>query len=249
MPYHLIAWSGSLADATETDLTPVTDIIQTIVNGHYLPQVDWQLNAFVGMAGALPRFRLISPTLRQVTTPFVTPLETALTPATRPGVADYRNYPLTLKALEEFQVNAQQTSGGTARVNALAAVSIGPITPAPGGMMYTLRGSSTTAAVANTWTQIAMAWNDTLPAGVYSVVGIVGFGTSDYAVRVVFEDSRWRPGGICLATENLIGSSVFLKGGLGEFGRFNANRMPNIEILCNGTTAVHTVYMDIVRIG
>lgn len=249
MPYNLIAWSASIADATETDLTPVQDPIVTIQNSHFLPQVDWQLNAFVGMAATLPRFRLITPTLRQVTTPFMSPLETALTPATRPGVCDLRGYPLMARALEEIQVNAQQTSGGAARANALAAYSIGALTPAPAGQMYTMRGVSTTAAVANTWTLCTVTWNDTLPAGVYSVVGGQGFGTSNYAFRVIFEDSRWRGGGICLATENLIGSPVFVKGGLGEWGRFNSNRMPGVEILCNGTTASHVFYLDIVRIG
>lgn len=249
MPYNLVAWSASLADAIETDVTPVQDPIVTIQNAHFLPQQDWNLHVFVGMAATLPRFRLVTPTLRQVTTPFMSPLETALTPGTRPGVADMRMYPLRMAGLEEIQVLGQQTSGGAARVNALAAFSIGSLTPAPAGPMYTIRATSTTAAVANTWTQIVPVWNDTLPAGVYSVIGGQVFGTADYAFRLIFEDSRWRGGGICLATENLIGSPVFRMGGLGEWGRFNANRMPGIEVLCNGTTAVHTAYIDIVRIG
>lgn len=249
MPYNLIAWSASLADATETDVTPVQDPIVTIQNSHFLPQQDWQLNAFVGMAATLPVARIITPSLRQVTTPFMSPLETALTPATRPGVNDLRMYPLTMKGLEEIQVMGKQTSGGAARFNALAAMGIGALTPAPAGPMYTMRGTSVTAAVANTWTLCTVIWNDTLPVGIYSVVGGQGFGTADYAFRVIFEDSRWRGGGICLATENLIGSPVFTKGGLGEWGRFNANRMPGVEILCNGTTASHVFYLDIVRIG
>lgn len=249
VPYHLLAWSASLADATETDLTPVNDIIQTIQNGHYLPQVNWQMHAFIGMAATLPRARLSTATIRQITTPFMSPLETSLTPLTRPGVADFRMNPLQFTALEEVIVLAQQTSGGAARFNALAAISFGGMTPVPGGPIYTLRGTSITAAVANVWTQIVMTWNDTLPAGLYAVVGVTGFGTADYAIRVVFEDSKWRPGGLCLATENLIPSTIFTKGGLGEYGRFNANRMPNIEILCNGATAAHTVYLDIVRVG
>lgn len=249
MPYNLVAWSASLADATETDVTPVQDPIVTISNTHFLPQQDWFMHLFMGMAATLPRFRFNSPSLLQVTTPFMSPLETALTPGTRPGIADYRQYPMLLKALEECILLGQQTSGGAARVNALAAVAIGALTPAPLGQLYTIRGTSVTAAVANTWTQLVMVWQSVLPAGLYSVIGGVAFGASDYAFRVIFEDSRWRGGGPALATENLIPAPQFQKGGMGEWGRFNANRMPGVEILCNGTTASHVVYLDIVRVG
>jgi hypothetical protein len=246
--HHTLGWRVSLADATETDLTPVTDSIMTVQNAHFLPQSDWFLQAaYFGSTGPT-RARLITPSLRQITTPFVRPMNTDIVPGNLPGVADYRMNPLRLKALEEIQFMGMQTTGGAVVGVGLAFISKAPLVPMPAGDIYTLRGTGTTTLVAGAWSQVTVTWQDTLPQGIFAVVGGTFIGTTCLAGRCIFEDEVWRPGGIGTSAGDLNTSPIFLKGGMGEWGRFNSNRMPNIEFLANAADTAQEIYLDIIRI-
>lgn len=247
--HHTLAWRLSLADATETDMTPVTDSIWTIQNGHFLPAIDWLLLAQYFGAASPTRARLVTPTFRQVTTPFVRPINTDIVPGNLPSVADYRANPLRFRALEEIQLLGTQTSGGAAVAVGLAWVSRAGLTPMPAGDVYTLRGTGTTTAVAGAWTQVAVTWQDTLPQGIFAVVGGNFIGTTCLAGRLIFEDQIDRPGGIGSSAADLNNEPMFLKGGLGIWGRFNSNRMPNVEFLCNAADTAQEIYLDIIRVG
>jgi hypothetical protein len=231
--HHTIAWRLSLADITETDVTPVPDSIMSIQNGHFTPQDDWFIQAAYYGALGPTRARIVTPTLRQITTPFI---------------ADYRANPLRLKGLEEIQYLAFQTSGGAAVVAGVAFISKTAIQPMPQGDVFTMRGTGATTAVAGAWTQATITWQDTLPQGVFAVVGCGFIGATCIAGRLIFEDAVYRPGALGTSTALLNQSPIFLKGGLGEWGRFNSNRMPNVELLCNAADVAQEIYLDIIRV-
>jgi hypothetical protein len=67
--------------------------------------------------------------------------------------------------------------------------------------------------------------------------------------RLIFEDQIDRPGGIGSSAADLNNEPMFLKGGLGVWGRFNSNRMPNVEFLCNAADTAQEIYLDIIRVG
>jgi len=247
--HHTLAWRASIADVTEVDVTPVTDGIWTIQNTHFLPANDWFLQAVYFGAATPTRARLITPTFRQVTTPFIRPMNTDIVPGNLPGIADYRPSPLRLRGLEEIQLMGLQTTGGAAVVAGVAIVSRGGLTPVPQGDIFTLRGTGTTTAVAGSWTQAAITWQDTLPQGVFAVVGCTFFGATAIAGRLILEDQVDRPGGLGVSALDFNNEPMFLKGGLGIWGRFNSNRMPNVEYLCNAADTVQEVYLDIMRVG
>jgi hypothetical protein len=246
--HHTLAWRVSAADTTETDITPVTDGIWTIQNSHFLPGTNWSLLTMYAGAATPSSARLVTPTFRQITTPYVRPLNTDIVPGNLPGVADYRNNPLTLRALEEIQLLATQASGGAAVIAGVACVSQQASVPMPSGDIYTLQGTGTTTCVAGSWTQCAMTWQDTLPQGVFAVVGGQFIGATPIAGRIILEDQVNRPGGLGTSAVDLIPSPIFQKGGLGIWGRFNSNRMPNVEFLCNAADTAQTVYLDIIRV-
>jgi hypothetical protein len=220
-----------------------------INNAHFVPQTNMNVVFAAGMNSALNLIQVQTATLRQVTNPYLKPLILALIPGNSRNIADYRQRPLVLKALEEIAMFATLSAAGPTRTTILAALTPTGIPPAPNGMVYTLRGTSATAAVANAWTTIAMTWENNLPAGRYSIVGMRHESANGQGARMVIENLFWRPGCISSNADTDQIHEMFLKGNLGEFGQFAHNRMPTIEVLANGADAAHEVFLDIVRIG
>lgn len=246
---HLLAYDASITNAVETDLAPVNDSIFTIQNGHFVPQKDIYILWAMAMGATISTARLLSPSIRQITTPFIRPIEAAATPGTLFGYQDFGNNALVARAFEELQVNVLQTSAGAEREIVLLGVSDNAAPTDPVGQTFCMKGTSTTAAVANAWTQIAMSWNDTLPGGVYEIIGIEYVAATGVAARVIFEDSPWRPGAPGVAAMASKSWWKFAFGGYGPYGRFTANRFPNIEVLNTAAVASHTVFMNFRRVA
>lgn len=248
--HHTLAWRASIADITAVDLTPVPDSILAINNAHFVPQVDHNLlYAYFGAAGTANRARFISPSLRQVSTPWIRPVNGAIVPLDEPNVADYTMNPLRIRGLEELQVEAFQTTGGAAVVVVVAGVTKGIRSAAPQGDIYTMRGTAATTAAAGAWTLSTVTWQDVLPVGRYAVVGLDSFGATMISARLIFEDQIERPGNVAQSLFSGNGHPMFRKGGLGTWGYFTANRMPNVEILCNAADTAQEYFLDLIRVG
>lgn len=249
MSFHLIAWEASVTNAVETDMTPVQDSIMSIQNGHFMPQSNSFIPfVYVGSAN-MSRARLITPKFRQITTPFIRPTNGALLPANLTQIADYASNPLQINGLEELQLMVLQGGGGAEVVYGVAGLMKSPMAPAPMGDVYTLRGTGTTTVTAKAWSQAAMTWQDTLPAGNYQVVGLSGVSTTGVAARLVFEQQTDRPGAIIGATDVITLPRQFQRGYLGSWGLFTGNRMPNVEFLCNAADTAQEIFLDFVRVG
>lgn len=244
---HLLGWSASHG-VGPVDVTPIPDEIITINNAHFVPQKDMYLNWAAAMNSAMDRVQVVTPTLRQITSPFLTPLILALISGNSRNVADYRKRPLLLKRLEEVQVLATLSAAGPTRSTILASISPANIPLAPNGSIFTLRGASTTAAVANAWSLVTVTWQDVLPVGRYVVVGMRHISANGQAARLIFEEGYWRPGVLSSNADTDQVHEMFLKGELGTFGEFDANRMPNVQVLANGADAAHEIYLDIIKI-
>lgn len=249
VPFHTIAWRESIADITADDISVVADSIMTVQNGHFVPQRDMFLLYASYQAAGATRARLISPSLRQITTPWIRPTAVAIVQGVESHVADYRSNPLRIKGLEELQLEAFQTTGGAAVVVSVAALADGMMQPMPAGDVYTMRGTAAATLTAGAWTLGTVTWQDTLPAGNYACVGLQYFGTTGLAARLIFEDQFWRPGCIGAGLVTSQQHPMFSKGGLGVWGRFNANRMPSIEFLGNAADTAQEVYLDFIRTG
>lgn len=249
MSYHLIAWRANIADVTATDITPIPDAIMLVQNGHFVPQVDHMLLFAAYQAAGATRARLISPSMRQITTPWIRPTAVAIVQGVEAHVADYRSNPLRIRALEELQLEAFQTTGGAAVVVGLAGIQRTPTMPMPQGDVYTMRGTGTAMLTAGAWSLATITWQDTLPNGTYACVGLRYFGVTGLAARLIFEEQVERPGCIGAGLTASQQHPMFGHGGLGVWGRFSANRMPNVEFLANAADVVEEVYLDFIRIG
>lgn len=241
--YHLAAYSSSNAQNVEVDTTPVPDGILLTQNGHFVSQVDRYLIWAMGIGLTLNRARIITPSLRQVTTPFIRPIEEAAAPGNLAHFMDLRYSPILLKGLEEIQVNTFQSSAGAERENVLIALADGPPMMSSGGQVWCMRGTGTTAAVANTWTAEPIVWQDTLPVGTYQCIGLEVLGAAAIAGRLTFENQYLRPG--CPATSDFSKwcGKLFTEGVYGVWGKFTSVRMPTLEVLATAATAAWEVYL------
>lgn len=247
--HHTVAYRLSIADITETDVTPVQDGIMAIQNGHFFPAQNYKLLAASYQAAGPTRARLVTASLRQVTTPFIRPVQPSIVAGDDANIADYTKNPLTLRALEEVQLLAFQTTGGAAVVVSVQCWSSQGMGSVPQGDIFTMRGTATATNVAGAWTPGTVTWQDVLPAGRFAVVGLEYFGTTALAARLIFEQQVERPGCIGGGSASNNVNPIFRKGGMGVFGVFDSNRMPTVEFLANAADTAQEVYMDLIKIG
>ena len=245
MPHHLMIYTESIAQNVEVDVDALADGIVTISNNHFQPLERLKLAFACAASANVARVRVSTPSIQRYTSPFIRPLSNAVGWGVPQRVQDFRNLGFSLPALEEITVTALQTGAGAERVW----VGVGAMIqdrPAPAGPVYTLRGASTTAAVANVITPISVTWQNQLPAGQYAIVGCQVQSATGLFFRLNIQGFAYRPGGASLTTIGSDPHELFLPNGLGEWGRFSNTAMPSLEVLCNAADALHEIYLQVV---
>jgi hypothetical protein len=246
--FHTVAYSASIATGVETDVAAVADVTMQIQNSHIVPQAPCALIYAAAMATNLQRARIQTPLFNTLTTPFIRGIMAGLVPTSPCSLAAYAGLPLDLKQLEEIAILATQNAAGAQRVTAVLGLQMTPPVPANGDA-YTIRGTGTAAAVANSWTQIPITWQNALPQGLYATVGLQHQSANGQAARLTFQAQYWRPGCVSQAGLSDIAHPYFFKGFLGEWGRFYNYAMPTVEVLANAADAAHEFYMDVIKVG
>lgn len=248
MPYHVVAYSANVFGVSNYDSTPAVDGWLTIQNGHYLPHIPLYL--YGGWFGGvnLTAVTLVTPRSRMVVPPRLYPIQGAVVPPDRPHIFDRRKNPFTLNAVEE--VSIQMNVGGAANALNYAVMFWGnSLDPVPQGDLYTLHGTSTSAAIAGAWSPCNVIWDQTIPAGNYSVIGTQHQSTNGVAHRLFFKDQVMRPGFLSLTSLGNIGEPSYYFGGWGQLGQFNTTAYPTVEVFCNGADAAHDLALTMVRLG
>ena len=245
---HLIGFTESAAASTETDIDPIQDAVVRINNSHFVFGKDTSLFWAYGASADLDRARITLPSFRNVGLPWIYPLNQAALAISNPNMVDRRSSPLRIPANEEFGILATQTNAGAQQVTFVA--SIGSRNPTlPSGMVYAIRGTSTTAAATRAWSQVVTTWSDTLPNGRYQIVGLEHVSANGIAARLMLENEIMRPGAL---SRPLLASRLAepcALGSQGVLGEFDQNQMPILEVLCNAADAVHTFYLGCVKVG
>lgn len=111
--------------------------------------------------------------------------------------------------------------------------------PVPAGPRYWVRFSGSYSAPGSVQWQAAssFAFEDTLAAGMYAVIGMEVQLKSCLAARLIFDNQVFRPG--CVGTEaaGQRTAAMFYDGSLGEWGRFDSYSPPRLEIFTVGTSS------------
>jgi hypothetical protein len=190
--HHTCAFGATVASAVETDIAALADGAMVIQNGHFLPQrpTDICYAAFCALLGVTAR--LSTPTLANVTTPYIRDISLAVDFGNPQILADYSADMLHLEGLEELSLlakNSAATSGLSLGILGLMIQAI----PQPAGRIYTLRGTGVGALVINAWTNAGtLTWQNQLPTGKYAVVGAEAFSAGGKAFRLIFENQVWK---------------------------------------------------------
>lgn len=245
---HTVAYSASHDNTANADIAAVADQIMAVQNSHFVPQVDCQINWASAMSAVALRARLSSPSIRQVTQPYLIPVIDSVGPLTTDKAVDMRSNPIIARRLEELAVESTLSAAGPTRDTIVVDLADSPLAPAPAGPCFTIRGTGTTTLVASNWTLATITWVNNLPVGQYAVIGGIAYGATCQAFRVIFENQVWRPGGLGWVSEVVQADPLFRFGELGLWGTFQSNRMPNIEVLASAADTAQTIYLDLVRL-
>lgn len=250
--HHLFAfYTAALADTTtDTALATVQDNVISRPNGRYQMPTDMRaLLAYAGGPGAT-QARIDVPSMRRLFRPHIDPLSVTVLPGDNPPLARWYDRGVDIPETEEFVVNAGQTSGGAAVSVAFVWARPRSQTPSlPPGPVLSMRWTAAITISAGVWAQGQFTFNDNLPRGKYAVVGMSAFGTNLLAARVIFSAGTFRPG--CLA-QGAQGEAImddFRTGRMGEWGRFQAYALPQLECFGAGAGTAQVGYMDLIQVS
>lgn len=243
---HVLAFASTIANTGFLPLAMVQDDVITTYNNRALLQTPKSLY-FAGATGTtINRAKIIAPSFGPVAYPDIRPVQRPSVGIPQVLARDYRRSPFRLPAKEQFYPQALQSAAG----NELETVYMGiadSLPPAVSGDIFTVVGSSTTAAVSSAWTSLVVTWETDLEGGWYQIVGGTVVNTTGVAFRLTLQNQVDRPGGACLRSIAHQVPEFQLPGGLGKWGEFESDSWPTPQVLCTGTDAAHTIFLDIVR--
>jgi hypothetical protein len=245
---HLAGFFGSATASTETDIAAVSDGVLTIQSNKFQLFGDYDLLCSAAICTDIQRAKLSAPTFAPISDLWVRPVYDVALSYDYPPVANYLNRPFKLPNSENIGLSVYQDNAAAQDATGLIWISKGMM-PAPGGRVYTFRGTSTTAAVSGQWTDLTMTWSNDLEGGMYAVVGGVHVSTNGRGFRLQSTQQVDRPGGLSTPNVNLPTNPIFRMGRLGQWCTFRAESIPNIQVLVDGTDASHEVYLDLVKIA
>lgn len=250
MSFHVTAHTMLILTAANTDVPALQDDYFTIQNTHFLlPEDRFLIWGWVA-AATLNRARLFTPSIGVITRPFIRPIDRSALPTDLPSIADFRANPFRMRGQEELVLEATSGVAVSERFTALFGWTT-QTTPAPAGDIYTLRATSVTAAVANSWTSLVATFDNQLPAGEYAVVGLEVQSANALGARLIFPggSQKDRPGSVSVSALGNDNKDIFRKGGLGDWGRFRNTVLPTVQVLAQAADAAHEIYLDIVPLA
>lgn len=249
--HHLLAFYSSLAaSSANAKLNAVEDGQFTIANNQYLLDKQYRIQRAYALGAAVVDARIVVPSLRSITWPYVHPPDKAAAPSNDPSILRYLGNGNRLMAAEgvSMQATTDATSGPLA---AQGFLWIAPsFVNAPVGDCFVMKATSSIVnSVVGTWGRGSIVLDNDLPSGNYALIGADARGTAMAAVRFRFPGQDLLPG---IVAEQAVGE--FLTdhqrfGRMGLFGVFNSVQLPTVEIYALGTTDTQTYYLDIVKVS
>lgn len=248
--HHISAYNISFTAASvETEAAAIVDSYFTIQNNHLLPQRPVSILFAAALGVTLSKARINTPTLGVITSPFIMPMSPLLSMSSPMKFSDYSQDNLQLAALEEVQAFVTHTAAGAEQNMVLLGFDMGKMAQPPGNV-YTIRGTAVATLTANVWTNLGtITWQNTLPSGVYAVVGAVFQSASGVAGRLILENTPYRPGCPAQLLVTDWTAELFRRGNLGQWGTFHNYAMPQVEMLATAGDVAETVFLDLVKIA
>jgi len=246
--FTLIGWTESQDSAALVNIAALADPHVRVSGDDIVVPAD--IPTLVGAYALGPnvtRCQLQSPSLRRILNPEISPLDIAVEPSTPTPWIDLRFNGIKLDPEEALNALGAEDGAGATRVTALAWLADKNIEPIAGDIR-SVRVTNTSTLTANAWTNGALTFDQSLPAGKYAIVGGRFISTGLQAWRLVFVGYTWRPGAIGYDTASEVEHSAFRYGGMGIWGTFNHNTPPTVDYLSNSADTSQTGVLDLIKI-
>ena len=262
MAFTLIGFHESVAASTLTKITALADEhIRVSGDDIVVPELNKIIGALF-MSPNMANGELSSPSLRRMWLEDVLPIlqdsKLPTTQAVNEGGTDTYNIPrddyfmnlvdnpLILEQSEKLNVLVD--NGGNAEDN-LVLVWLSDSKNAPvKGEIHRIKATASKTLTSYAWTNGAITFEQTLPAGRYAVVGMRAKSTSLIAARLVFVGESWRPGVLGQKAYSDDRPKIFEKGNLGTFGEFEFDQPPTIDFLASAADTSEEVWLDLVQV-
>ncbi len=260
--FHVELFSSSIPSGANTfaqlNYVSADAILPKLVNG---VQVAPQLNKIMFAAGVsanLVHLRLQAPSMLPF--PYITldPNNRGTAFESPPRVHDLRSWMLTFAPTEEFDVFATQNAGAAQTPYALVGFWDGATPQKPTGRYFSVHWTASATLTAGAWTAVIPAFDQGLPAGLYSMVGARTFSASALFFRMFPAMAPlWRPGGVAVQAYDQIdppnqrGHDILTigPGWFGEWLRFYQNVPPQVEIFATAADGAEEGWFDLVQIS
>lgn len=271
--FHMEAFRSSLASGVTNVFQQVTYITAgarlTGLNSGV--QVSTQLPYLHSLFGVGAHLENIEPRANSwlpIPWPDLAPNNIGTATENTPKFWDWSRSPKPLRPTEEFDIFASQTNAGAEVEAVFVNFSDGRATPAPAvangpsingvGQFTTVHGTGTTTLTANAWTTFTPALTQTLPAGLYAVVGVRVMTAHALAFRIKpVNEPLWQPGGVAVQTADQFdppGQRYInpLNGQVSHYGvwvTFWQNTVPLIDVWATAGDTVEDVFLDIIKLN
>lgn len=249
--FHLAAFAASIAQNSLLQVAALPDqALNTYNSSIAVPEELPNIFMLTALGANISRAQLQSPSLRRIFLEEITPIEVSAAAPASWDLFYLGEDAFGLQPNELLQAWAQQGSAGAQVETVLAWLCDAPPAAVPATDVHTLRITASGTAVANAWTNMALAFDQTLPAGRYQIVGARMRSTNMQAFRFVVRGYPWRPG--MVGNVNLgdtILPSYFRRGELGVWCEFTNLVQPTLDVLCNGADSAFTGELDVIYLG
>ena len=247
--FTMVGYYDATAHAALAAIAAIADPhVRVSDNDIYVPALNKMLGVFAGGAD-ITECRMQSPSLRRLVNQrieFVYPEPMPPANWMSLGVHLWMERARTLdiaEALNAFCLNL----GNTAEF--VFVWLMDKLEALPAGEIASIEGIVTVTDVVANWVNGAITFTQTLPAGRYALCGMRMRGGEGVAARCVFPDISPRPGVIGTPHYYEPGIAAFRYGVLGNWGEFEHDAPPSIDIL--GSLAgeyTHDIVMDLIQV-
>jgi len=160
---------------------------------------------------------------------------------------DYFDRPVELDVSETIQAKVAEDAAGASRCTVL--IWLGDeIEPAPEGRILTVRATASKTLSAYAWTNAALTFTQSLPAGRYAIVGLRAYSANLLAARLVIPGVWHRPGCVGIASAYAPDVPRFRYGAAGNWGEFEHNLPPTVDFLATAADTSQVVHLDLVQV-
>lgn len=244
----MVGWfENQNAAALTPNLALADPHVRVVGDDIIVPGKLTKLAGIYGWGADIVQGQLQSPSLRRRANIDVIPLDSADEPTSNPPWMDLFERMIQLEAAEALNFFGIEDNAGAGDMACFIWLA-DMIDPIPEGDIFTVRCTNASTLVADAWTNGALVFTQTLPAGRYAVVGMRAESAGLRAARLVPVGESHRPGVIGFDIYQDVEPSRFRFGNAGVFCEFEHDAPPTVDFMSLSADAAQVVWLDLIII-